>query len=272
MKIVAFSIAFLAASSIGPGLFCQSVRPDFVDSYSTVPASAFKEVKFESLDKLLVTADLYDAGDKGKPVIVLMHQSGSSRGEYRQIAPELVRQGFNCLAVDLRIGRQDRWNKIENETAKRNGTAEKLAKSERGEGPRPRGSEALIDAQAATKWLRAQGYSDSLVLWGSSFSANLAIKIATESEDVAVAVSFSPGEYNNEKPDEMRTMVKALKQPIYIAGGFDEHDLINPIYEAIPHANKMSHISKKGHQGSSILLEDASAWEPLKQFLKRYVH
>jgi dienelactone hydrolase len=262
----------LVIMSIGFGSLSEKKGNCFASSGIPQSDASFKKVEFESLDKLLVTADLYEAGDRRKPVIVLMHQSGSSRGEYRQIAPGLVRQGFNCLAVDLRIGRQDRWNKIENETAKRNGTAEKMARSERGEGPRPRGAEAVVDAQAAIKWLRAQGYTGTLVLWGSSFSANLAIRIATEIQSVAIVVAYSPGEYNKENPNEMKTTVKGLKQPIYIAGGFEEYDLTRPIYEAIPHENKISHISAKGHHGSSILLEDDSAWEPLRQFLKRYAH
>ena len=37
--------------------------------------------------------------------IVMFHQAGWSRGEYREIAPKLVAKGYRVLAVDQRAGR-----------------------------------------------------------------------------------------------------------------------------------------------------------------------
>jgi dipeptidyl aminopeptidase/acylaminoacyl peptidase len=43
----------------------------------------FQPVEFKSGDGLLISADLYPLRDKEAPIIVLVHQSGASRGEYR---------------------------------------------------------------------------------------------------------------------------------------------------------------------------------------------
>ena len=98
--------------------------------------------------------------------------SRSSRGEYRQIAPELVKQGFNALAVDLRWGGTDRWNRVVNETSARNETDAIIASEDR-----DRRLAALLaseaDMLAALRWLRANGFTGPLVVWGSSFSAML---------------------------------------------------------------------------------------------------
>jgi hypothetical protein len=65
------------------------VAPDFVtvEVGGSAPAPPrqpqFSEIEFSSIDQLQVTADLYRAGDKHAPTIVLVHQSRSSRGDGR---------------------------------------------------------------------------------------------------------------------------------------------------------------------------------------------
>src|SRR5262249_28814321 len=113
---------------------------------------------------LRVTADLYSAGDKRKPTILLFHQSGSSRGECRQIARELVGHGFNALAVDMRRGGKDPWNQVENETAARC-TSEKSATD------CSRYYTIKTDIVAALSWLSEQGYGGPKLIWGSSISS-----------------------------------------------------------------------------------------------------
>ena len=80
----------------------------------TMQLPAQRKLTFLAADKLIVTADLY-LYDAGAPYIILFHQENSSRGEYREIAPRLVKMGFNCLAVDLRSGKE--CNFMQNETA-----------------------------------------------------------------------------------------------------------------------------------------------------------
>jgi len=39
--------------------------------------------------------------DGASEIVLLFHQAGFSRGEFKNIAPRLVDSGFECLAVDF---------------------------------------------------------------------------------------------------------------------------------------------------------------------------
>ena len=69
-------------------------------------ALAYETISFKSKDGVEIAADLYMTHPDTVPFIVLFHQAGSSRGEYLDIAPQLNQLGFNCLAVDLRSGKE----------------------------------------------------------------------------------------------------------------------------------------------------------------------
>ena len=155
-----------------------------LDCLSLSSASSFKTISFTSKDGLQVTADLYLAHPTEAPFIVLFHQAGASRGEYRMIAPELNAFGFNAMAVDQRIGNS--FNAITNETAKRYGT----------EGMSEAYIDALPDMEAAIKYARKNYAKGKLIIWGSSYSASLVLKIAGDNPNLADGVlAFSPGEY-----------------------------------------------------------------------------
>ena len=88
----------------------------FIFLFLGLTASAQEKVSFFSEDSLNITADLY-LNDYLNPFILLFHQAESSRGEFKNIAPKLMKLGYNCLAVDLRSG--EKSNYIKNETAYR---------------------------------------------------------------------------------------------------------------------------------------------------------
>ena len=73
-------------------------------------------INFKADDGITVTADLYMEHESDAPFIILYHQAGYSRGEYREIAPKLNALGFNCMAVDQRSG--DQVNGVINQTHK----------------------------------------------------------------------------------------------------------------------------------------------------------
>ena len=111
-------------------------------------------VNFASADNILISADVYSAHKSSAPVIVLLHQAGSSRGEYSDIAPRLNALGFNCLAVDLRSGEFSRG--IDNETSMRASNA----------GLPTAYADALPDIISALEYTH-KNYPDSKVLaWG----------------------------------------------------------------------------------------------------------
>ncbi len=226
-------------------------------------------VRIPTEDLVDITAELYPAKGIVRGCIVLFHRSGGSRGEYRSIAPDLAARGFQALAVDLRWGRKDKSTDIVNETARRAGSLPVFRHAQR-EKWIPLRLEAQKDMATAIEWLRARpGCSDRMLIWGSSLTAHWVLNfVADDPEDYVGVISFSPGEYSPEDPDQMKNKVRNLTVPTYITWGRGEEELAKPIYDVISSGSKAHHSSKIGFHGTSILLDDTLAWEPLFEFLE----
>ena len=231
-------------------------------------AASFKTVSFSAKDGLQVTADLYLAHPTDAPFIVLFHQARGSRGEYRTIAPELNAFGFNAMAVDQRIGGS--FNAIINETAKRFGA----------EGTSEAYIEALPDMEAAIKYARKNYAKGKLIIWGSSYSASLVLKIAGDNPSLADGVlAFSPGEYfgsSGKGLTYIRDSASKIVVPVFITSSSSEKNSWYPIFEAIPGGRKAYFLpASDGAHGSSALFEyyDASKdyWKAAKEFLKQFL-
>jgi dienelactone hydrolase len=221
----------------------------------------FRTIELTAGDGVRVTADLHRAASRAR-CILAVHQSGSSRGEFRSIAPRLTALGYDVLAIDARWGRRDRWNDVRNETARRFGTIEIV---DRGDTAAMKRIVATNDIAAASDWLEAQGCR-SMILWGSSLHANAVLERAVANKAAAV-VAFSPGEYDRDAPEKMRTIVRALAVPVFIAWGAGEEAVAQPVHDAIPASLRTAYLSRARH-GSAILFEDAAAWRSLREFLK----
>src|SRR5688572_28521508 len=122
-------------------------------------ADTMYTVRFNAADGLEVTADLYHVSDH-LPVMVLCHQYAWSRGEFVEVAKRLNRLGFNCLAVDLRAGRQ--VNRVVNQTAR----------TARMRGISTERLDARKDIEAAVAFA-SNRYGRKVILLGSSYSATL---------------------------------------------------------------------------------------------------
>ena len=229
---------------------------------------AFEQVKFESTDGLMITADLYKPhDDKATTFIVLCHQANWSRGEYREIAPKLNKMGFNCVAIDQRSGKE--VNDIENETMNRAKAAGKGVAF----------TDAEQDMVAAVKWAKKNHASGKVILWGSSYSSALALKIAGDNPEMIDGVlAFAPGEYFARfgKPQDFVTSsAKKIKVPSFITSAKNEKKSWSGIHEAIPGDKKVSFLPKtKGNHGSRALWEKfddhKDYWKVVKDFLKQF--
>ena len=230
-------------------------------------AGQYKTITFPSLDGLEITADLYaPRANKATPLIVLFHQAGWSRGEYRELAPWLNQHGFNCLAIDQRSGHE--VNDTPNATATR-------AKAT-GKGT------SYIDAQqdlvAALKYARANLATGPVIAWGSSYSAGLVLVVAgTHPELVDGVLSFSPGEYFADlgRPDNWVTKAAAgIKAPVFITSARSERENWQGIYAAIRSAKASFVPNTKGNHGSRALwarfVDSAGYREAVEIFLKRF--
>jgi alpha-beta hydrolase superfamily lysophospholipase len=221
-------------------------------------------IKFQSEDGVLVTADLYLTHPKTAPFIVLFHQANWSRGEYNEIAPELNTLGYNCLAVDLRSG--GAVNNVTNQT-KLNAT--KAMKS-------TQYVDALADMRAAINYVRKNFASGKLIIWGSSYSSALSLKLAADmDETVDAVIAFSPGEYfvSQGKPrDYITSEAVNIKQHTFITSAKSEKGNWWGIYVSIASDNKSYYLPETvGNHGSKALWSQYSDsgdyWKALKSFL-----
>jgi len=223
-------------------------------------------VEFPSTDRLMITGDLYMAHEEAAPFIVLFHQAGFSRGEYRELAPKLNKLGFNCLAIDQRSG--EGVNGINNETATR--AKEKNLPHTY--------LDAMIDLEAAVEFVRGKKAKGKLIVWGSSYSAALVLYLAGEKPEFADGVlAFSPGEYferDGKTADYIQQRAAKIKVPVFITSALNEKTYWADIFKLISAEKEWFLPSSKGIHGSRALWESTPEhpvyWEAVKKFLERF--
>jgi dienelactone hydrolase len=227
-------------------------------------AGKAEKITFPSIDGVIITADLYMIHPDTVPMILLFHQAGWSRGEYLQIAPQLNRMGYNCLAVDLRSGKE--VNNIPNETYS---DAKKKMKE-------THYLAAEKDVIAAIEYAEKAFHGD-LILWGSSYSASLVLIAGSEWQDKIKAIlSFSPGEYFTTlgKPKDFIAQYAArIRIPVFVACSGIEAERVNAIFEKIPSEDKILFIpDTSGYHGSSALwdsqFDSKYYWKAVEDFMK----
>jgi dienelactone hydrolase len=225
-----------------------------------LPLSAQRKITFLANDGLEITADVY-LFDSGAPYIILLHQENSSRGEYREIAPKLHKMGFNCLAVDLRSGKE--CNFIQNETAaraKENNIPATLLDCEK-------------DIIAAIEHVGKISTKNRCVIFGSLFSASLAIKVADKSRKITAVIAFNPGEYF--APLTVKDWVTDFKQLLYIMSTKREQAFVTEIVKDIPAQliTRYQPTDDGGIQGAQALWNDnpqaSEIWMSLLLFMNK---
>jgi alpha-beta hydrolase superfamily lysophospholipase len=204
--------------------------------FSTQFLDAQERVYFFAEDGLKVTADLYEANSE-KPYVLLFHQAGYSRGEYREITSKIIKFGYNCLAVDLRSGGE--INFIQNNTA--------LMAIQQGFSTDYLSSKK--DIQAAIKWVKERS-NKQMVLFGSSFSASLCLLTAINNDDVKAVIAFSPGEFFGPEI-KVQNEIENLGIPVFAASSSREIQYLDTILSFVPSTNKTIFAPKTGGEHGS---------------------
>jgi|GEM_PF-264683 len=246
----------------------------FIAFASSVNGQVSQKVSFPSTDGLTVTADLY-LKDKTAPTLLLFHQSVSSRGEFSTIAPRLQGLGYNCLAVDLRWGKRDFWNKVQNETATRNGTATVIAEYKEDTAYQlgkvwPIIWQSYQDMEASLRYLAKQGFTGPVWAMGSSFSALLIFKLAKEHSQVAGLLAFSPGEYHPTDEALLAGWAKEISVPVYLSAGKEERAMIAEVQQQLINSSHLYVHQSAGRHGASVLIDQAEDWPTLEGFLRKH--
>jgi len=187
-------------------------------AFSSFNVIRVSTVTLTSADGLRVTADEYII-EPGNPYILLFHEQGSSRGEFKTIARRLCKLDYNCLAVDLRNGGNS--NFVSNESAK------EFNKSDLESGFR--GIE--MDVVAAINYAFEKSELP-VVLFGSGANGSLSLKIAVTNEKVRAVVALSPGEYF--LPEiKIQDTITTLQKPVFISSSKAEFPYVSELASSI---------------------------------------
>lgn len=238
------------------------IEKDTVLITQNAPRDSFMvygHIEFPSRDGLIISANSYEYNVPNEPYIILCHQAGYSRGEYRETAKELNALGYNCLAVDLRSGKE--CNNMINETAAR--AAEKKLSVNY--------SDAEQDMASAIDYVYTKT-GKPVILVGSSYSASLALKIAVNNEKVLAVAAFSPGEYI--KGTNIAQSISALDKPAFITSSKKESGNVAQLIKGIK-PQVINHFvpTGEGDHGSKVLWtnnpDNAEYWQAFKSFLSK---
>lgn len=211
----------------------------------------------KSKDGLPLTADIYPGASAAAPMILLFHQAGSSRGEYRKIAPRLQAKGYNCLALDARSGNGVRWG-VTNVTSA-HALRRKLDRSYLA---------ARQDLERSLAWVREMEFTGPLVIWGSSYSAALVLLMAQPEADgkkIVGVLAFSPGEYLGKKGLVTRA-VPRIQVPVFMTCARAEaRRTLAPFVKLMKNPQSGFFLPNTGRHGSSILTMTKAKEEVLRK-------
>jgi alpha-beta hydrolase superfamily lysophospholipase len=217
------------------------------------------EVSFPSSDGLDITADLYEvAGPRG--FLLLCHRSHSNRAEYRQTAPRLGELGFSCLAIDQRSGMRvfGEVNKTK-ERAKAAGLATGYL-------------DAKPDVEAGIDYAYTLNDNRPIMVLGSSYSASLALLLATQTDQVRVVIAYSPGQCL--KGIDLASELRDIDKPIYVTSPKAEIQQVADVVKYVdPHLVTRFIPTVDGFHGSKALWQTVPGhetyWTSLEEFLLR---
>ncbi len=224
-----------------------------------------KTITLKSADSLDVKADVYYSGYPEAPVILLFHQAGYSRGEYREIAPKLNTWGFSCIAIDQRSGKGVK--DVENETFL---MAQKLGKG-------TAYPDAMPDLEAALAYAAKEFKDNKIIIWGSSYSAALSFVLGSRKYEKVIAIlAFAPGEYFEFEGRKIKDYAAEVNVPVFITSSFGEHKFWKEIFDTIPVPTKRYYLpDSAGYHGSKALWTEHPGhegyWDAVERFLQEVI-
>jgi len=240
-------LSFLAAALL-------SNNPSFGQS------ADFKSVEIPGKNGISIQGDLYQLEKTDKPFVLLFHQAGYSRGEYRETAPWLNEMGFSCLAIDQRSGKK--VNGVENETFKQ-------AKAK---GLETDYVSAMPDLRSAIDYVLNELGQKEIILTGSSYSASLVFVLATEyPEKVKGVAAFSPGEYFKYNDKKIAIYAASVPCPVFVTSAAKEKKHWKPIYDAVKTEKTYYLPQSGGKHGSKALWSENDGYKAYREAFKKFL-
>jgi len=243
----------------------QSSTSTDTSAVKKLPPSVFKvtNITFDAPDGLTISGKLYKK-EGNQHWILYCHQATYNKAEYHEIASKLLEQGYNGLAIDQRSGGviPDYIIPNKNETFLK-AKAQKLPTSY---------LDAEQDIIAGIGYL-SKNYNQKVLLWGSSYSASLALKIGTTSEKVKAILAFSPGEYFRQQGMYLKPTIAALNKPTFVTSSSLESNSLKVLVSDLPQGLVTQFMPTiTGKHGSKALWEshdeNQDYWNAVNAFLK----
>ena len=215
------------------------------------------EVNFTAEDSLLIYGDIYHL-DKAKPVIVLFHQAGANGGaEYSEIIPRLTAMEFNVLVVDQRSGGQ-RFGGYNRTVAPLGNQTYSYC-------------EAYPDFEAALDFLLKSDYSGPKLLWGSSYSAALVVRLAhNRPRDIAGVLAFSPASGGPMQACKADDLFATLEVPLLIMRPAKEMEIesVSAQFKLAQQHHHSTYVVENGVHGSSMMAASRVEGSVEKQWME----
>lgn len=256
--ITIISLLFISCNLSSKKKDFKIVNNGILEEQETPNIYIVKTIIYATKDSLPITADIYEVNNK-KPTILLCHQAGFSRGEYKDTALKLMELGFSSIAIDQRSGKE--VNGVVNETT--------LAAKNR---KLPTNYlDAKQDIEAAIDYMYEINGHQPIILVGSSYSATLALLIGGVSKKVKAIVAFSPGEYY--KSIDVKNAIKNIDKPIFVTSSKKEIPKLEVLVSLIKPIN-VTHYKPivNGIHGSKALwnstVGNENYWQSFSSFLK----
>jgi len=227
----------------------------------------YTAISFITPDSINIFGELYE-NDKTEDVILLFHQGGSNtRGEYRTIIPELLKTGVNILAIDQRVGGQI-YGSYNRTIANIPGNS---FNNNYGY------CDAYNNLEGALDFIMSNDFTGKRILWGSSYSASLVMKLASERpNDVNGVLAFSPAAGKVMEGCNPEEYIEKISIPLIILKPPNEmeSERSKAQFELAEKYNHQTYAAEYGVHGSSMLVasrvgNDVSKnWEVVLDFLK----
>jgi len=230
------------------------------------PAALPSERMLTTRDDVTIPALMYRSESTvGRPFVLLFHQDGASgAAEYASIAPRVHAMGANVLVIDQRRG-GDLF-----------GGANRVAG--RFDPDTTSYCDVMPDLEAALEYARETEPARRVVLWGSSYSAALAIQLAAmRSDEVAAVLAFSPASGDPMEGCRPEGFAARLELPLLALrpGAEMEYAWIAEQLDMFKAMGHETWVADPGRHGSSMLVTDrvgsdtGESWAVVEAFLRR---
>lgn len=224
------------------------------------PAGGPQRITFESPDKVIIVGSYFAAAKADSPAVLLLHQFGSNRQSYDELAKRLQAKGFGVLAIDGRgFGESVKTTDGKSIGVSRSDDAVKGMQS---------------DVAAAFEFLAKQSNvaTARIGIVGASYGSSLAIIYGAENPKVKSVALLSPGlNYFGNMPTEP-AVKKYGDRPLLMVGADDDQesaDAVRKLKESDVNKKYEIQIYPKGGHGTGLFSAKVGLEDLLEQFLTK---